>query len=124
MTPGPEIGAGPALHAKFLRLDGEPGAGPWFDGDRFSLVDVAFGPVFRYFDVFDTIGAFDVFTGLTRVMAWRSRLGRRDSVRTAVTGDYRTLLCDFLGRRNSCLSRIMQTKELKNPAKSAFPTKG
>ena len=88
----------------FCDWTGNWGQGPWFDGDRFSLVDVAFGPVFRYFDVFDTIGAFGVFTGLTRVMAWRSQLGRRDSVRTAVTGDYQALLRDFIRRRNSCLS--------------------
>ena len=28
-------------------------AAPWFDGESFSLVDAVFGPVFRYFDVFD-----------------------------------------------------------------------
>ena len=32
-----------------------PPAAPWFDGGEFSLVDAVFGPVFRYFDVFDDI---------------------------------------------------------------------
>src|SRR6476660_9622070 len=48
-----------ALAAKFARLEGSPGPAPWFDGD-FSLVDAAFGPVFRYFDVFDRIGDFGI----------------------------------------------------------------
>jgi glutathione S-transferase len=37
-----------ALRAKFMRLEDQLGAGPYFAGDRFSLVDVVFGPVFRY----------------------------------------------------------------------------
>ena len=50
-----------ALAAKFARLESHLGPGPWFDGD-FSLVDAVFGPVFRYFDVFDRIGEFGVLT--------------------------------------------------------------
>lgn len=100
-----------ALRTKFARLEEELGAGPWFAGARFSLVDVVFGPVFRYFDVFDEIGDFGVFTGLTRVKAWRLELGHRTSVKTAVTDDYPVLLRDFIRRRNSWLSRIMQTGE-------------
>jgi glutathione S-transferase len=37
-----------ALREKFARLEQSLGAGPWFAGDRFGLVDAAFGPVFRY----------------------------------------------------------------------------
>mgnify|MGYP000392052155 FL=1 len=98
-----------ALRAKFLRLDAELVEGPWFDGHRFSLVDVVFGPVFRYFDVFAAIGEFGVFTGLARVRAWRHELERRVSVKNAVSEDYPTLLRDFIRRRNSYLSQIMQT---------------
>ncbi len=29
------------------------GAGPFFAGESFSLVDAVFAPIFRYFDVFD-----------------------------------------------------------------------
>src|SRR4029453_9693934 len=43
-----------ALAAKFARLENHLGEGPWFDGG-FSLVDAVFGPVFRYFDMFDRI---------------------------------------------------------------------
>ncbi|WP_227421878.1 glutathione S-transferase family protein [Pacificispira spongiicola] len=93
-----------ALRTKFLRLEAELRVGPYFDGDRFRLVDVVFGPVFRYFDVFDEIGDFGIFTGLTRVQAWRKELERRPSVRTAVTEDYPALLRDFIQRRASYLS--------------------
>jgi glutathione S-transferase len=41
--------------ARFARLEARVAAAPWFDGENFSLVDAVFGPVFRYFDVFDEI---------------------------------------------------------------------
>src|ERR1700716_1001913 len=36
-----------ALRTKFARVE-ERLSGPWFDGEKFSLVDAVFGPVFRY----------------------------------------------------------------------------
>src|SRR5215831_2804828 len=65
------------LEARFARLEARPSAGPWFDGDRFSLVDAVFGPVFRYFDVFDRIDDFGVLAGKPKVAAWRTALAAR-----------------------------------------------
>ena len=98
-----------ALRSKFIRLEGQLEAGPYFAGDRFSLVDVVFGPVFRYFDTFDQIGDFGIFTGLVRVRAWRDALDQRDSIRSAVTSDYPALLGEFIKGRNSRLSFMMQS---------------
>ena len=44
-----------ALAAKFERVEAALGDGPFFAGERFSLVDAVFAPIFRYFDVFDEI---------------------------------------------------------------------
>ena len=46
------------LEAKLCTSGGPNRRRPWFDGENFSLVDAVFGPVFRYFDVFDEIGDF------------------------------------------------------------------
>ena len=62
-----------ALRRHFEILEGHLSAGPWFAGADFSLVDVAFGPVFRYFDVFNVIDNFEFFEGLTKVQAWSLR---------------------------------------------------
>ena len=60
------------------------GQGPWFDGEASALVDAVFGPVFRYFDVFDRIGEFGILTGKPKVAAWRKALAARPSIRQAV----------------------------------------
>ena len=79
--------------------------GPWFAGARFGLVDAVFGPVFRYFDVFESHGEHGWFDGLPRVQRWRQALASRPSVRDAVVPDYPARLTRFLLARDSALSR-------------------
>lgn len=98
------------IAAKFLRLEDElePGGGPYFAGADFSLVDAAFGPVFRYFDVFEWHLDPGVFDGKPKLQAWRRALSARESVRNAVSPDYPEMLDAFLRSRGSHLSGLMK----------------
>lgn len=93
-----------ALATRFHRLEEHLGSGPWFAGADFRLVDVVFGPVFRYFDVFDGIDDFGILTGRPRVCAWRARLADRPTIRKAVSADYNARLNSFLLRRGGVLA--------------------
>ncbi|MEK9970254.1 MAG: glutathione S-transferase family protein [Ferrovibrio sp.] len=97
------------IAAKFQRLDAELGRqeGPYFAGCDFSLVDAAFAPVFRYFDVFERLLDIDIFADMPNVQAWRQTLALRPSVQQAASPDYPSLLEAFLRGRNSHLSRLM-----------------
>jgi glutathione S-transferase len=94
------------LEARFARLEARVNASPWFDGEAFSLVDAVFGPVFRYFDVFDAIGDFGILREKPKLARWRASLAARPSVKSAVGSEYNALLRDFLKRRNSWISRL------------------
>ena len=94
------------LEQRFARLEARVVASPWFDGEKFSLVDAVFGPVFRYFDVFDEIGDFGILAGKPKLARWRKALAERPSVRSAVRPDYPALLRDFIERRQSWLSKL------------------
>jgi len=94
------------LEARFARLEGRVMATPWFDGENFSLVDAVFGPVFRYFDVFDGIGDFGILAGKPKLSRWRAALAARPSVKLAVIADYPALLREFLDRRRSHISQL------------------
>lgn len=96
-----------ALRARFRLLEAQLGAGPWFAGETFSLVDAVYAPVFRYFDTFDRIGEFGVFDGLDRVRAWRARLADRPSVKAAVGPDYGRRLAAFVAGRGGALAEIL-----------------
>jgi glutathione S-transferase len=84
---------------------------PYFAGERFCMVDAAFGPVFRYFDVLDSVQDFGGLAALPKVGAWRKALAARHSVEHAVAIDYAERLCAFLLARNSELGRQLALKK-------------
>jgi glutathione S-transferase len=84
------------LKAKFAALERELGAGPYFAGVQFSMVDAVFAPVFRYFELFEALLPSGIFDDLPRVNAWRQALAVRPSVVDAVTADYPERLLAFL----------------------------
>src|SRR5262249_12368776 len=95
-----------AVTAKFARVDAALGAGPFFAGDRFRLVDAVFAPIFRYFDVFDDLTDLAIFADTPKVRAWRGELAKRPSARGAVSPDYADLLRAFLVRHDAHLLKI------------------
>ncbi len=94
-----------AVAAKFATIEAVLGDGPYFAGADFSLVDAVFAPVFRYFDLFDTLVDHGIFDGLARVSAWRQALAERPSVRAAVGSDYNARLMTFLREHDAYLLR-------------------
>lgn len=110
-----------ATHARTIRsrleqLEDRLGAGPWFDGDAFRIVDAVFGPVFRYLDAFDAIDGFAFDAGLPKLRAWRGALAARPSVIAAVRPDHPALLRTFLAGRGGALSRRMLDAGSARPA--------
>lgn len=93
------------LDSLLTRLEADWRGGPWFAGARFSLVDTVFGPVFRYFDGFETVGLPSFFTDKPHLRAWRAQLAARPSVRNATVPDYPDRLIAFFRARNSVLSQ-------------------
>lgn len=95
-----------AIAAKFARVEAALGDGPFFAGERFSLVDAVFAPIFRYFDLFDRLADLAIFSTVPKVRAWRSALRTRPSVQAAVGADYSDLLLAFLKRHDAHLLSI------------------
>jgi glutathione S-transferase len=95
---------------RFARLETRVKAAPWFDGENFSLVDAVFGPVFRYFDTFERFGTFGFFDETPKVRRWRETLSARPSVQKAVSPAYPELLTEFLRKRGSYLSGLIEAK--------------
>ncbi len=98
---------GADLAAKFAWLEAALGEGPYFAGARFSLVDAAFAPVFRYFDVFERVVDSGLFAATPKLRAWRAALAARPSVREAVPPEYPDELAAFVRAQNSHLGRLL-----------------
>jgi glutathione S-transferase len=93
------------IKSRLKQIEAALGEGPYFAGESFSIVDAVFGPVFRYFDVFDVIAEFGFWDDVPKVQHWRRALAMRPSVAQAVRSDYPELLVQFLLARRSALSR-------------------
>lgn len=119
-TPVELAAAGKVLRQRFKKLEAELGDGPWFNGAAFSIVDAAFGPVFRYFEVIEEVGDFGFFDGLPRINAWRAALSARPAVRSAVVDDYHERLRTFFLGLDSELGRRVEAAEFGDGKMSAL----
>jgi glutathione S-transferase len=96
------------LRSRFAQLESVlETAAPYFAGPAFGMVDAAFAPVFRYFDVFEQSGEAGWFDAMPKLRAWREALAARASVRDAAHVDYPQRLLRFLLERDSELSARM-----------------
>jgi glutathione S-transferase len=95
-----------AVAAKFACVGAALGAGPFFAGEKFSLVDAVFAPIFRYFDVFDEFTDLAMFKDMPKLQKWRAELAKRPSVKAAVGTDYPQLLRAFLKQHDAHLLKL------------------
>ncbi|MFD2264639.1 glutathione S-transferase family protein [Lacibacterium aquatile] len=96
------------LRAKFEQIEKALDAtGPFFAGAAFSLVDAAFAPIFRYFEVFERFYQPAIFDHLPKVRSWRSALVARPSVSGAVVHDFSAKLERFLVKKQTHLSTLI-----------------
>ena len=103
------------LTQRFQWLEGRLKDAPYFSGESFSLVDATFGPVFRYFDLFDQIEDFGILSDKPKIAAWRNAVAKRTSVRNAVVTQYPELLHAFVKKRASYLSQLLEQSEIISP---------
>jgi len=101
-----------ALHSeiqdKFRTIESKLIGEPYFAGQEFHLIDAVYGPIFRYFDVFDTFISLHTFDELPNCQQWRNALKHRPSVQNAVVKDYPRLLLEFLTNRDSYLAQVIK----------------
>lgn len=90
--------------SKIVRLEAAVSDGPFFAGASVSLVDAAFGPVFRYFPVLESLGETGWFDAAPKVQAWSAALLARPSVVNAVQPGYADKLKLFIKSKGGVLA--------------------
>lgn len=100
------------LRARFRQLEKRLGNGPYFSGDSFRIIDAVYGPIFRYFDVFESKMDLGIFQNVGKVLDWRGHLRVRESVRQAVTSDYPERLLAFVRDRGSYMSILAEEADV------------
>lgn len=98
------------IQGKFQFIEKELTGTSFFLGEKFHLIDAVYGPIFRYFEVFDCFTELNTFAHLTKCQLWRKALSERTSVQQAVSEDYSGLLIQFLINRDSYISQLIQSE--------------
>lgn len=96
------------IQSMFLLIEKELSGRPFFSGEKFHLIDAVYGPIFRYFDVFDTFVNLGTFNDLPKCRLWRSVLKQRVSIQKAVPADYSSQLIALLISRKSHISQFVE----------------
>ena len=93
------------LHRDFDQLEPAVAAAPFFAGERFSLVDAAYGPLFFQLDIVAQVepALFDPDRH-PRLMRWKDALITHPAVREAVVSDFRERYLDWLSTKDSFLA--------------------
>ena len=102
------------LVQRFATLEATLGAGPYFSGEHFSIVDAVFAPVFRYFESLSASPT-SFFEATPRLRNWRAALAARRAG-AAVAADYDERLLVFLESRGPALSRDMRRARMHSAA--------
>jgi len=108
------------LDVKWALLERNISQSKFFTGESFSLVDAAFAPVFRYFDVLESFAEFGGLRRQSNVARWRKTLSKRYSVINAVSADYPELLIQFIKKRDSYLAMLVRTCSVDTTDSFAF----
>jgi glutathione S-transferase len=78
------------LQGKLAMLEQQV-AGPYFNGDQFALVDIAFAPIFMRIQFLEAWHPLGLLDGLPKVSAWSEVLLARESVRNSTVDDLQEL---------------------------------
>ncbi len=77
--------------------------GDYFNGDRFSLVDAVYAPVFMRYAVLEKQKSMDLYTDTPKIKHWSETLLQRDSVKDSVVPEFEELFLDYFKKHDSYL---------------------
>ena len=89
-------------------LEEEMTEGPFFSGDTFGMIDIAYAPLFRYLTGIALHTDIDFYEDTPEVRAWSETLLSYPAVIASVPDDYEHLLKDSLKRPDTILSGIVK----------------
>ena len=93
------------LANQLKQLEGQIQDGDFFNGDKFSLVDTAFAPVFRWIDLLDRNFKTGLLDHAPALKKWSHNLLQRPSVKDSVVEDFEERVLQRLKSSNSILTK-------------------
>jgi glutathione S-transferase len=106
------------VKTELARIEHLLGAGPYLNGESFSLADVAYAPTLmrlhlirQHYDLQKQ--GLDLMADLPKLQAWTETLMARDSVPRSVVPDFVELFCASIAKANGQLAKLLLVPVLK-----------
>ena len=99
----------------FERLEqalAKQGAGPFFNGAAYSLVDAAYAPFLQRYDFLDRIQPLGQIEAYPRLAAWRTALMERRSTHSFPPAEFEAMYRANVKRRNKWLSQFISAPQV------------
>ena len=105
------------LLAKFDPLEHALQSGPFFNGQKFSLVDASYAPLLQRLEFINEIrpGIFDTARH-PKISAWKDALLNFDPVRESCLPEIKALYHELLWKRQGYISRFLDKTKYRDDA--------
>ncbi len=84
------------------------GNGPFFNGDKYSLVDAAYAPFLQRYFFLDRVRKLGHIENYPRLKAWGEALMKRPSTHSFPSAEFEAMYREGLRRRNKWVSRFIE----------------
>jgi len=84
------------------------GGGPFFNGDKYSLVDAAYAPFLQRYFFLDRVRKLGHIENYPRLKAWGEALMKRPSTHSFPAAEFEAMYRDGLRRRDKWVSRFIE----------------
>jgi len=95
------------LAKQFKQVEQTLGEGSYFNGNKLSLVDTAFAPLFMRIDLLEPSYPLHLYPTDSRVSLWGQALASLDSVKNSVSTDFNDVYSRFVQSLNSHYSDLV-----------------
>ena len=97
-----------AMSNALSRLEAQFGDGPYFNGDKFTILDACLAPFFQRMFLIENEKAIGTFDNVPKMKAWGERLMQLETVKTSVVPEFDELFVDYLkNKEGSYLSNLL-----------------
>ena len=107
------------LKKKIMQLDNKLSSGPFFNGDKFSLVDTAYAPLFTRLALLESLIGNDMYKDAPKVARWAENLINRDTVKNSVIPEFQEKYLAHIARAEGYAGDQFRQAKQKQPKTAA-----
>jgi len=96
------------LSVNLARVEDVLGEGPFFNGDKFALIDAAYAPIFIRLDIFRELLGIHLTDGMPKLKAWEDRLLAMPEVQKARVPELPELFRQLIVGRDAYVKSMLQ----------------